>query len=155
MKRTRQVRGMTCGVVAALALLVLAGTVAACGYCGPGVRSPGYWKNHPEAWPCDQISLGGVTYTKEEAIAIMQTPVKGDKSYTLFDALISAMLNVIVGNCDECIDETLHLADAWLYLYPLGSDVRGSSPAWKCGEPLYECLDAYNNGLLCAPPAAD
>ena len=32
-----------------------------------------------------------------------------------------------------------------------GSAVAGSSAAWKVGEPLYLMLDAYNNGLLCAP----
>ncbi|MFY1112907.1 MAG: hypothetical protein AB3K77_14705 [Methanosarcinaceae archaeon] len=27
--------------------------------------------------------------------------------------------------------------------------VKANSCAWKCGEPLYECLDAYNNGRYC------
>ena len=60
----------------------------------PGTGTPGYWKNHPEAWPVDEITIGGVTYTKVEAIAIMNTPEKGDKTYTMFSALVAATLNV-------------------------------------------------------------
>ena len=26
-----------------------------------------------------------------------------------------------------------------------------ASAAWAAGEPLHQTLDAYNNGLLCAP----
>jgi hypothetical protein len=147
--------GMTCGVVMALAILAVAGTVAACCCCGPGVRSQGYWKNHPCDWPVDCIEIGCVWYTKAEAIAYMQSPGQGDKTYTLFNALVAAKLNVEAGNCSYCISDTICKADAWFCKHPLGSDVRGSSDAWKCGEPLYLCLDAYDNGLLCAPPADD
>jgi hypothetical protein len=34
---------------------------------------------------------------------------------------------------------------------PVGSGVSGGSAAWALGEPLHQTLDAYNNGLLCAP----
>jgi hypothetical protein len=34
---------------------------------------------------------------------------------------------------------------------PVGSNVAASSPAWAIGEPLHQQMDAYNNGLLCAP----
>ncbi len=55
----------------------------------------GYWKNHPDAWPVDEITIGGVTYTKEEAIAIMKAKkVDGDKTYDMFNHLCFAMLNV-------------------------------------------------------------
>ena len=30
----------------------------------PGTGTPGYWKNHPEAWPTGSITVGGVTYMK-------------------------------------------------------------------------------------------
>ena len=33
-----------------------------------------------------------------------------------------------------------------------GSGVSGKSDAWDTGGPLYETLDQYNNGELCAPP---
>jgi hypothetical protein len=35
----------------------------------PGTGTPGYWKNHPDAWPVSSITVGGVAYTKAQAIA--------------------------------------------------------------------------------------
>jgi len=119
----------------------------------PGTGTPGYWKNHPEAWPVEQITIGGVTYTKTEAINLMETSVKGDKTYTMFNALVAAKLNVMIGN-DACITSVINDADAWMQTYgPVGSGVPANSDAWQStGEQLYEQLDDYNNGLLCAPP---
>ena len=125
----------------------------ACEVMGPGTGTPGYWKNHPGAWPVDSITIGGVTYTKAQAIAIMEQSVAGDKTYTLFDALVAAKLNVLIGNPSSCIADTIAAADAWMATYgPVGSKVSASSYAWKVGEPLYYKLDRYNNGYLCAPP---
>jgi uncharacterized repeat protein (TIGR01451 family) len=116
-----------------------------------GTGTPGYWKNHPDAWPSDPISIGGTSYSKGVAIDIMKKPVKGDKTYTMFDALVSAKLNVIMGNPSSCIDATITAADAWMALHHVKSGVKASSSDWKAGEPLYMKLDSYNNGLLCAP----
>jgi len=118
---------------------------------GPGTGTPGYWKNHPEAWPVDSITIGGIVYTKDEAIAWMQTPVNGDKTKTMFAHLVCAKLNVIIGNESSCIDETISDADDWMALHPVGSGVEGKSAAWTEGAPLATLLDDYNNGLLCAP----
>jgi hypothetical protein len=118
---------------------------------GPGTGTPGYWMNHPDAWPVPNIVIGCINYTKEEAISIMKDPVKGDKTYTMFPALVAAVLNVLVGNDSSCIDNTIAEADSWMAANPVGSGVEGSSAAWEEGEPLYWMLDDYNNGLLCAP----
>jgi hypothetical protein len=121
---------------------------------GPGTGTPGYWKNHPEAWPVDEITIGGITYPKAEAIGYMQDPVSGDKLFTMFPALVAAKLNVLIGNDASCISATISAADNWMATYgPIGvNSVPASSEAWEEGEPLYEQLDEYNNGLLCAPP---
>lgn len=115
--------------------------------CAP--HSPGYWKNHPEAWPVDNIVIGGITYTKSEAITIMNTPDKGDKTYTMFEQLVAAKLNVLMGCDSSCIDEVIDDADAWMANHPVGSGVKGNSPAWAEGEPLKDMLEDYNNGFLC------
>ncbi len=122
----------------------------ACEATNPGTGTPGYWKNHPEAWPVDSITIGEDTFTKAQAIALIKMP-DGDKSYTLFRAYVSAYLNVLIGNDSSCIAGTLASAYDWLNVYEPGSKVKASSAAWKVGEPLYLKLDAYNNGLLCAP----
>ncbi len=130
--------------IAALGLLT--SNVMGC----PGTGTPGYWQNHPDAWPVQEITIGGVTYTKAEAIAIIAAPVAKDKVYTMFPALVSAKLNVMIGNDPSCIQQTIDCADQWMATYG-GHPVKANSQAWQQGEPLYCQLDAYNNGLLCAP----
>jgi len=129
---------------------------SACYDCGPGVGTPGYWKNHPEAWPVGEITLGGVTYSKAEAIALMDQPVKKDKSITMFKAAVATYLNLADGNCSEDCNASGHLADAdeWLTNFPVGTGIKASSEAWQYshGEAIYWWLDAYNNGEKCAAP---
>jgi hypothetical protein len=103
--------------------------------------------NHPEAWPVDEITIGGITYTKDEAIALMMQPVKGDKTLTMFPALVAAKLNVLNGcSASCCVQSCIASADAWMAANPAGSGVKANDAAWQCeGECLYLCLDAYNN----------
>jgi len=114
-------------------------------------RTQGYWKNHPDDWPVEEITIGGILYTKDEAIDILKTPVRDDMTIAMFYQLAAAMLNVYNGVAYECIDITIFDADDWMIDNPLGSDVEASSDAWTIGEPLKDLLDDYNNGLLCAP----
>jgi hypothetical protein len=117
-----------------------------------GVGTPGYWKNHPEAWPVGEITIGGVTYTIDEAIDEMKQPVNQDKTINMFNALVSAKLNVLMGSDGSCIADTIAQADQWMEDNgPVGSGVPAKSDAWDTGESLYETLDMYNNGMLCAP----
>lgn len=117
----------------------------------PGTGTPGYWKNHPEAWPVDTITVGGVDYTKAEAIAWLENVGK-DKTTTMFSSLVPAKLNVLVGNNSSCVASTIVAADEWMSISgPVGSGVHAASLAWKLGEPLHRLLDNYNNGMLCAP----
>jgi hypothetical protein len=118
----------------------------------PGTGTPGYWKNHSEAWPVQTITVGNRVYTVAEAIAIMQMPDNKDKTLTIFSSLVSAKLNVLVGNDSSCVSSTISSADQWMISYgPAGSKVQASSLAWKVGEPLHRLMDNYNNGMLCAP----
>jgi len=116
----------------------------------PGTGTPGYWKNHPEAWPVGSITIGGKVYTIQQATGLLDT-VGNDKTTTMFSSLLSAKLNVLVGNDSSCVSSTIAAADAWMATYPVGSNVAASSLAWKVGEPLHRLMDNYNNGMLCAP----
>jgi SdrD B-like domain len=122
----------------------------------PGTGTPGYWKNHPSAWPSpytNGITIGGVQYSKSEAIAILSKPGK-DKRATMFSSLVSAILNVALGNDSSCVASTITAADAWMATWGVPNTdpiVTGDSAAWAVGEPLHKLMDAYNNGLLCAP----
>jgi len=118
----------------------------------PGTGTPGYWKNHPEAWPVQTITIGGVTYTKAQAIDLLDQTGK-DKFITIFSSLVSAKLNVMIGNDSSCVASTITQADSWMATYgqPGHVAVAASSYAWKVGEPLHRLMDNYNNGMLCAP----
>ena len=117
----------------------------------PGTGTPGYWKNHPEAWPVAAITVGGYTYTKEQAIAWLNAVGK-DKTITMFSSLVPAKLNLLIGNDGSCVSGTIAAADEWMAKYgPVGSGVHAASLAWKVGEPLHRQMDNYNNGMLCAP----
>ena len=137
-------------------LVALSGIAAACDVVE--CKTPGYWKNHPEAWPVGSITIGEITYLKGDAIAIMQQPVKGDKSYTMFDALVAAKLNQANGcNPTSDIVNTIRGANRWMKIYKLGDNIKASSNAWQkefifytltypSGEAMQEKLDTFNNG---------
>ena len=119
---------------------------------GPGTGTPGYWKNHPEAWPVTEIQIGNTTYTREQAIALMGK-VGGDKSVTIFSSLLSAKLNVLIGNADSCVANAVTAGDAWFvtYVAKMPAKIAGSSIAWSGagqGDATHQVLDNYNNGLL-------
>ena len=117
----------------------------------PGTGTPGYWKNHPEAWPVNSITVGGVSYTRDQAIAWLEKVGK-DRTITMFSSLVPAMLNVAIGNDGSCVASTIAAANLWMAKYgPVGSNVHAASFAWKVGEPLHRQMDNYNNGMLCAP----
>jgi len=115
--------------------------------CAP--HTPGYWKNHPESWPVNSITIGGIIYTKDQAITLMNAPTKNDKPYNMFEHLVAAKLNVLMGCDSSCIDEVIADADAWMAIHPVGSGVPAKDPAWDDGEPLFLMLGDYNNGYLC------
>ena len=146
--------GRRLAIVAVVAMFVAAIPAAAYAtYDNPGTGTPGYWKNHPDAWPVDGITIGGVYYPKAEAIGEMKTPGKGDKTYDLFRHLVAAKLNVIIGNDPSCAWwEDKPDMDNWFKDNPLGSKTKANTDQWKIwGSPYLEELDDYNNGRLCAP----
>jgi hypothetical protein len=124
---------------------------------GVGTGTPGYWKNHPEAWP-GPVSVGGVTYSLNTAVhpnlydAIkLMGKVSGDKTYSMFAQLISAKLNSMLANNTVCITDAIGKADQWMVAHPVGSGVKASSPAWVEADQWHQLLDDYNNGKMCAP----
>jgi hypothetical protein len=122
-----------------------------CEVDAPGTGTPGFWKNHLCAWPVDELVIGGRVYGKTQAVILMNMPVNRDKTYSLFQQLVAAKLNVAAGNVHGCIDAALAAADNWMSIHHAGSNVRGSSQAWQSISGVHQQLDDYNNGRLCAP----
>ncbi|OGO09181.1 MAG: hypothetical protein A2Z66_06330 [Chloroflexi bacterium RBG_13_66_10] len=106
----------------------------------------GYWRNHPEAWPQDQIEIGGVAYLDAEAIAILETAPGGDATYILAHQLIAATVNVLNGADPDAVQGTIQEANAWLEARPLGS--APANPERDRGIELSVALMDYNEGRI-------
>jgi len=114
-----------------------------------GVFGSGFWKNHLSAWPVEEITVGGITYSAEEVAALLTNG--SDKTKTLFRSLVTAKLNVALGNDGSCIEEILNQADQWLVENPLGSGIKGGNLVWKEeGRAIQQTLEQYSEGNLCA-----
>jgi len=105
----------------------------------------GFWKNHEEVWPVEELILGGITYTKPQLLAILRTSPRGDATYIVIHQFIAAKLNMANGADTTAIADTLVAADAWLAANPLGSKPTGA--ARDLGVALAALLDDYNNGV--------
>ena len=119
-------------------------------------RSMGYWKNHPEAWPVNEIKIGNVTYSKEQALEILTEACARDATRMLAAQLIAAKLNRLSEASPFFhyyfhktidIDDVIQNADSFLTTHPLGSDPQGD--ARQQALQLKDMLDAYNNNGEC------
>ena len=99
-------------------------------------RSKGYWKNHPEAWPVDELLIGGELYTKDELLVMLKSPSKGDMDLILMKQLIPAKLNKAAGADTSSIDRVIRQADDCL---ESGDCSRNRL------EDLKDKLDRFNN----------
>jgi hypothetical protein len=112
--------------------------------------------NHPQAWCMETITLGCITYTESQAIAIMRHSSSRDKTYDLASQLIAAKLNIACkGANSTCIASQIAAADNFLCAHPVGSGVTANSPAWQQIKAAYGALEKYNTGKLCAPSCSD
>jgi hypothetical protein len=128
-----------------ITLFISAIPASACD-CDP--RSPGYWKNHDE-WPVDCITIGTTSYTSDQAIELMEMPIKGNKWLTLFKAYCAGSLNQASGCSSYELDCLLQKAGKWLDDNEC-NEVRANSKAWQgsktCshgGEWLYMKLECF------------
>jgi hypothetical protein len=107
-----------------------------------GVYTIGYWKNHPEAWPVDEIEIGGVTYSKSDAIAILKRANSKCATLMLAAQLIAAKLNVANGASPP--GDTIDEADEFLVDHPICTPL--SKALRQIALSLKDTLDSYNNG---------
>jgi len=107
--------------------------------------TPGYWKNHPEAWPLMTLTLGSVSYNQAQLLAILNLPVVTDPTIILAHHLIAAKLNVANG-ADDSINGAIANADNLLSMYPVGSNPpRSAKPAIIAAKNV---LCTYNETIL-------
>ena len=132
-------------------------TVAFTCECGDDgcTGTPGYWKNHPEAWAGVSLSLGGVVYSQAQCLDffdIVPSKKDGTKSAKLVHHLMAAKLNVMSGAAHS-VDAEIAAADAWIAANCLFCNP--SKDAWDEMEPIKEALDIFNNSNTTCDPIVE
>jgi len=107
----------------------------------------GYWKNHTDRWPLTSLTLGTVSYSATQLLAILNQSVSGNGLVSMAHQLIGAKLNVANGANPTSIAATITAADAQiggLVVPPVGSGYLSPSST----SAKTQALDDFNNGLL-------
>jgi len=112
-------------------------------------RIPAYWTGQAAAWPVQRVLAGGRLYTRSQALKLLGSPSRGDKSLDLLKQVVSTKLSFLTGSNPACIYTTLEWADAWLAAYPPGSNVSASGAAWTAAADWLTELESYTSGLPC------
>ncbi len=126
----------------------------ACGDDGTCTFTQGYWKTHgpiptgnnSNEWPVTSLTLGTVSYTDLELLAIFNKPGAGNGLIILAHQLIAAKLNVAAGADATDATSAIAAADALiggLVVPPVGA----GSLAPAATSALVTTLSAYNEGL--------
>ncbi len=104
-------------------------------------RTRGFWSNHTEIWPVDSLTLGSITYNKTQLMAFFDY-AGPDPATKLAIQLIATKLNLLRGS-DPSIQPVVAQADAFLAIYPPGSNPKGA--ARTEANRIKDLLDGYNN----------
>jgi len=118
--------------------------------CKPGHNcsyTQGYWKNHPDVWPLQSLTLGAVSYSKSQLLQILNRPAQGNGLVTLGHQLIAAKLNIANGADPSAVQQTVIGADNMigaLVAPPIGNGYL--LPGQTSG--LTETLTQYNEGTI-------
>ena len=110
-------------------------------------KTQGFWKNHPEVWATNNLTLGTVNYNQTQLLAIFNEPVNGNGLISLAHQLIAAKLNIAAGANPSPIAATISAADALiggLVVPPVG----GGFLAPASTSSLTQTLDDFNNGII-------
>ena len=111
--------------------------------------SQGYWKNHPESWSrVPTITLGSVTYTRAQILAILRQPARGNGLVSLAHQLIATRLNLLLGAVPPAsVGLAVDLADTTIG--PLVVPPIGGGQLRPCStSALTWTFREFNNGSI-------
>jgi len=118
--------------------------------CDPGhncTYTQGFWKNHSDAWPVQNLMLGAVSYNASQLLLILNRPAQGNGLITLAHQLIATKLNIANGADPTAVQQTASVADAMiggLIIPPIGNGYL--SPGQTSN--LTDTLTEYNEGTI-------
>jgi hypothetical protein len=119
---------------------------------GTCTLTQGYWKNHADAWPVDNLTLGTVPYNQTQLLAILNTPVGGNGLISLAHQLIAAKLSVAAGSDPTPLGGAIALADGLIagkVVPPIGAGFIDPNVSGT----LTGILDDWLNANDCGNPA--
>jgi hypothetical protein len=119
-------------------------------------HTAGWWREHPDDWPVGEVLVGGVSYTKAQAGALMAGSSCADASKCLAKQLIGALLNVLSGAFAAPAEDAIALAQAFLVAHPVGTKPVGD--AGDTALVLKDALLGYNSDTAwcqCPAPGGD
>ena len=104
-----------------------------------------YWTTNADAWVIENLLLGNLSYTKNEALEIMalEEPTPTER---LMGQFFAALLNTLKGADSYEIDAVIVKARDWLILRPHGVDL--SQAEIQEIESYTEQLAEFNSGLV-------
>jgi hypothetical protein len=111
--------------------------------------SQGYWDSHPESWlRVPSLAIGSVVYPREQLLAILHEPARGNGLVALAHELIATKLNMLLGALPPAaIANAMSQADALI-----GSKVVPPAGAGRLSpyttRTLTWLLRAFNTGRI-------
>jgi len=104
-----------------------------------------YWRINPEAWLIENVVIGNNSFTKAEAIEILETAAQDEKT-ALLQQFFAALLNTLKGADARDIEPILLNASDWINGHSTGMAISASDQqqALLFTQTLFE----YNNGGL-------
>ena len=115
------------------------------GGAGGCTYTQSYWKNHPDAWPVQNVMLGTINYTQVQLLQIFNQPGAGNGLVALAHQLITAKLNIANGANPSAIQTAVTRAGALigaLVVPPIGNGFLSPGAT----STLTNALDNYNMG---------
>ena len=104
-----------------------------------------YWRINPEAWLIENVVIGNNSFTKAEAIEILETAAQDEKT-ALLQQFFAALLNTLKGADARDIEPILLNASDWINGHSTGMAISATDQqqALLFTQTLFE----YNNGGL-------
>lgn len=124
--------------------------IASCGTAANECpNSQGFWRTHSDAWPVDELTIGGMPYSKDQLMAVLWAPVRGNAVLILAKQYIAALLNIANGSSPAPIAAELAAADALLSGVNITTaSVRTNTATGQSMTSVAGTLDTYNNRYL-------